>query len=653
MHDGVTSTFFRNGEALIVRTDGSDGQLHDYTVAYTFGVAPLQQYLIGFPDGRYQALGIAWDARPRAAGGRRWFDLYPDERFRPGDPLHWTGRLQNWNHMCAECHSTGVEKNYNPAARSYHTTWKEIDVSCEACHGPGSRHVTWAERHAGGDSSKGLAVLFDERRGVRWPIDGLSGNARRSIARTTDKEIETCARCHSRRTELFEDYRWGRPLMDTHLPALLEEGLYHADGQIEGEVYEYGSFLQSRMQQRGVTCSDCHEPHGLTLRAPGDGVCLQCHLSIKYATAQHHFHRPGSAGSACVDCHMPATTYMIVDPRRDHSFRIPRPDLSARLGTPNACTGCHRDESAQWAASRIRDWYGHEPHGYQRYADALSAARTQAADAEALLAALVRDVEQPGIARATAASELARWPSPTSVAVLAEALGDRDPLVRYGAVSGLEPLPAEARWRLASALLGDPVRAVRIAVASLVADVPVSDIQGDQRAALDHATEEDIAAQRLNADQPESQVNLGNLAAKRGQVLDAERAYRTALEIAPDCVSAYVNLADVLRQTGRDDKGGRLLRAGLARLPEAAALYHSLGLLQIRQKNLTAALVSLKRAVDLAPDDARFTYVYAVALESAGREEEALAVIDAGLRHAPGDRTLHELRSRLRPGSTR
>ena len=164
-HFGVTSKFFRRGGEFYVRTEGPDGEPHDYRIAYTFGVAPLQQYLIAFPGGRYQALGLAWDTRPAGAGGQRWFHLTPDEKIPPGDSLHWTGRLQNWNSQCADCHSTGLSKGYVPEADSFATTWSEIDVSCEACHGPGSAHVAWAREEAGNAESGGKGLVVDLRSG--------------------------------------------------------------------------------------------------------------------------------------------------------------------------------------------------------------------------------------------------------------------------------------------------------------------------------------------------------------------------------------------------------------------------------------------------------------------------------------------------------
>jgi len=286
-----------------VRTDGPDGQLADYKISYAFGVAPLQQYLVEFPGGRMQALGIAWDARPRAEDGQRWFHLYPGERITHDDELHWTRPAQNWNLQCAACHSTDLHKNYDPAAKTYRTSWSEVSVGCEACHGPGSRHVEWARgrdaRRADGGalqsaSDVGLLVSLDERRGVTWARDAATDLPHRSRARRSDTEIEACARCHASRTRMFDDDPPGSPLLASHLPALLVRGSYQADGQLEGEVYEYGSFLQSRMAHEGVTCSDCHDPHRASLRAEGNGLCLQCHDGARYDTAAHHHHASGS-----------------------------------------------------------------------------------------------------------------------------------------------------------------------------------------------------------------------------------------------------------------------------------------------------------------------------------------------------------------------
>src|SRR5216684_2604640 len=318
---GITSTLFRRGEKFMVRTDGSDGAIHDYEIEFTFGIAPLQQYLTAMPGGRLQALGIAWDSRPRERGGRLWFFLYPGQRISPSNPLHWTSIDQTWNYMCADCHSTNLRKNYELRTRTYATTYAEIDVACEACHGPGSNHVSWARKQGEWqrfEIDHGLTIALDERKGVSWPADSAGDKIRRSRPRESEREIQMCARCHSRRGEIYEDYVHGQPVGDDYRVALLDQDLYFPDGQIKGEVYEYGSFIQSRMFHAGVNCTDCHEPHGLKLRGDGNSVCLQCHSAPKYDSSKHHFHHMGSPGAQCVECHMPIRTYMVVDARRDH-----------------------------------------------------------------------------------------------------------------------------------------------------------------------------------------------------------------------------------------------------------------------------------------------------------------------------------------------
>lgn len=363
---GLETRFFRRDGRFLVSTEGPDGKPHEYEIAYTFGYDPLQQYLIAFPGGRYQALSVCWDTRPRAAGGQRWFHLYPQERIRAGDVLHWTSLSQNWNFQCAECHSTNLRKNFVAAENRYATTWSEINVSCEACHGPGSRHVAWATNPvgsvgggaAGSAADKGLVFTLGAKNGAAWTVNPATGIGERSKPRTSTMEVDTCARCHARRSTLTDRYEFGRALADTHRPALLEDPLYFADGQIRDEVYEYGSFVQSRMFATGVTCSDCHDPHGVTIAAPVDQVCARCHLPAKFAAPAHHHHREGSTGSSCVACHMPERTYMVIDGRHDHSFRVPRPDLSVALDTPDSCTTCHAGKPARWAADATRAWFG-------------------------------------------------------------------------------------------------------------------------------------------------------------------------------------------------------------------------------------------------------------------------------------------------------
>jgi hypothetical protein len=267
-HNDVQTTFSRRGDQFYIETEGADGQLDEFPVRYTFGVYPLQQYLVELPDSNLQAFSVAWDSRPEPEGGQRWFHLYGDERIDPNDVLHWTRPSQNWATMCADCHSTGFEKTFDLETGLFETSWEEIDVSCEACHGPGSQHVVWAASSRK-TTDPGLRPVLDERRSISWVLNEQTGNSRRSEPRVTSTEINTCAPCHSRRARIAESPVPGDEFLNGYLPALIQPPLYHVDGQIRDEVYVYGSFLQSRMHVQGVTCSDCHEPHSLTLRAPG------------------------------------------------------------------------------------------------------------------------------------------------------------------------------------------------------------------------------------------------------------------------------------------------------------------------------------------------------------------------------------------------
>lgn len=629
---GITSSFFKKDGKFMVRTDGPDGKLQDYEIKYTFGVDPLQQYLIEFPGGRLQALSLTWDSRPKEQDGQRWFHLYPDEKIDHNDELHWTKASQNWNNMCAECHSTHLEKRYDPATRTFSTIWSEIDVSCEACHGPGSDHIVWAEHKPGWDqlaASKGLTIQLDERKDIQWTNDPTTGHAVRSKTRHSDKEIEMCARCHSRRSPITSNYVHGEPLLDHYLPRLLDQGMYYADGQINDEVYVYGSFVQSKMYHTGITCSDCHQPHSLKLKIPGNGVCLQCHQASKYEQDKHHFHKTGTQGASCAECHMPPKTYMEVDPRHDHSMRIPRPDLSVEIGAPNACNNCHQDKSPEWAAKQVNKWYGDKPiKGFQSYAVALNAARQGLPGAGNKLAALIRDTETPDISRATALTHISPYLSSTTADVFAVGLTDPSPVVRVAALNVIENMPPEVRGRFAFPMLDDPIRAVRIEAARVLASLPTGELNAEQLASLEKGLKEYVDAQLAMAERSESQTNLGILYSNQNKFEKAVSAYKTAIELNPVYIPAYVNLADLYRSRGKENKAVAVLRHALKTMPENALLHHVLGLTLVRQEQTNEAIAELKMASELNPDDVRYVYVYAVALNSTAKPELAVAVLE-------------------------
>jgi tetratricopeptide (TPR) repeat protein len=639
-NNGVRSSFFRRGTKFMVRTDGPNGGLHDYEIEYTFGVYPLQQYLIAMPGGRLQAFGIAWDSRPSERGGQRWFSLYPGEKITYRDSRHWTGIDQNWNYMCADCHSTNLRKNYDARTRTFSTSYSEIDVSCEACHGPGSDHVAWANKERGWTklANDGLAIALDERIGAAWPIDPATGNARRSPPRRSEREIQMCARCHSRRGQIHEDYVRGQPVGDDFRVALLRQDLYYPDGQIKEEDYEYGSFVQSRMFSAGVTCSDCHEAHCLRLRATGNNLCMQCHSAKKYDSPKHHFHKVGSAGARCVECHMPTRTYMVVNPRRDHSIRIPRPDLSVKFGTPNACINCHTDKPAQWALDSVDKWYGSAARGFQRFAQALDAGSSGAPGAQQSLERLIADREQPAIARATALSMLSPYAPPPTDAAISIGVSDDSALVRRAAARALSNSDPAASANALAPILRDPVRAVRIEAAEVLAGLRADNLPAEVGAAFNRATDEYIGAQQLNADRPEAHMNLGILYTKENHLDKAEVELKTALSLDPSFVPAAVNLADLYRGQNRDEDGERVLEDAIGRSPDDASLEHALGLLMVRKKRTAQGLDLLAAAARSDPSNARYVYVYALALNDAGQTNAAIETLENSIKAHPYDR---------------
>lgn len=638
-YDGGEARFFRRDGKPFVHTEGADGKPADFEIRHTFGWYPLQQYLVDIGTGRLQALPFAWDARGEDEGGQRWFHLYADQPPRPGDSLHWTGRDQNWNFMCAGCHSTNLEKRYEPQADRFDTRWSDINVACEACHGPGSKHVEWAKTARQDTTAhKGLTVPMvpDGKWAFTTAGKGIAhwnGPDRRAA-------MQPCFACHSRRREIANPLHADTALFDQAVPSLLEPGLYHVDGQIDGEVFEYGSFLQSRMYRAGVICQDCHQPHTGKLRLQGNALCTQCHAPASFATPGHHHHAAGSAGSQCVDCHMTGKTYMGVDFRRDHSFRLPRPELSEAFGTPNACTGCHADQPASWATAQIRDWIGESGRGHAALAAALDASRRHRLDAAAALLAVLGHAGASPIARATAVAALADYPGPQARERLRLAASDPEPLLRLAAVQASRLLAPDEQQRLLLGRLNDATLAVRTEAARLAIHIPDQRLDDAARTRLDAVVAELVASETIHLDRPEARLNLALIDLARGNFATAEAALQQALHMDQAFVPARINLADLYRASGRDAEVEALLREGLRISPDSADLKHALGLFKVRQGDRRAALELLAAAAKAAPDNPRYAYVYAVALLDSGDAPQALAVTRQALARTPNDASL-------------
>jgi tetratricopeptide (TPR) repeat protein len=640
-HFKETARFVREGDAFFVEALGADGERGRFPVMYTFGVEPLQQYLVEIDPGRLQSFLFAWDTRSKEQGGQRWFHLQPDEYVEPGDALHWTAPSYNWNYSCAECHSTALKKNYDRATKRYSTEYFEINVGCEACHGAGSRHVELAETADAEKDALPANGGFDRRLPTPakriWSFDEGKSIASLSASPPSD-ETETCAPCHSRRADLGGE---STSFHDRYRVAALDELLYFDDGQIRDEVYVYGSFLQSKMHAAGVICSDCHDGHSTKLRLEGNALCSQCHQADVYDTSKHLFHAAGTPGSLCTDCHMPERTYMVNDDRADHRFGIPRPALAAKIGAPDACTDCHAGKSANWAEREIAKRF--ESRVAHPFADALHAARTQRPEGERGLVELVAVGKAPAIVRATALLELRNLGSPALPALLMRAGSDPSPIVRRSVAVAARDMPPEQRVEVVRPLLRDEVRSVRSEAVAAVLGVHAGDWSATDRAALKSATAEYIEARSFNTDRGEGLADMAYVAMLAGDFKYAEENLREALDIDPTFTAAYVNLADLYRSQERDEEADSTLREGLKKAADEAAVEFALGLTLVRLGRHSEAMLHLRRAFESRPETIRFGYVYAVALFDGGQREASLRTLEQMRKRYPANRDILQL----------
>jgi tetratricopeptide (TPR) repeat protein len=604
----ITARFYRRDGKHFVETQGPDGRPAEFEIAYTFGVEPLQQYLIPFPGGRLQSLTVAWDTERN-----EWFDLYPDQDIPSDDWLHWTRGGQNWNGMCAECHSTNLIKGYDPDAQTFSTTWSEIDVSCEACHGPGSRHVEWARMP---------------------PMARPESENAELVIRTSDvssrHQVELCAPCHSRRTELGDYDHTRLDLLDNIVPSTLDEGLYHSDGQILEEVYVYGSYVQSKMYRNDIRCSDCHDVHSLELLAPGNDLCTRCHQAEVYDSYTHHFHQrevdgEPSDGHLCVKCHMPEQPYMVIDWRADHSLRVPRPDLTAELGAPNACSGCHDDQPLEWVMEHYETWYGQARK--PQYGTVLASGRDR--DPEALdgLIRLAGDTLSPAIVRATALTLLGAYPGQASTDAFNQALSDPEALVRHTAISSVNTEDPAEFVELLTPLLFDQVRGVRLHAASRLAGLPDELFKPYQQEVLADALTEYEQVMAYSLDFPFAAHNLGNLAARLGDQEKAAAYYEAAIEIDDLFFPAKANLAVLCSASGRNDEAERLLREILEAYPDQHDSAYSLGLLLAEMNRHDEAARYMRQAAAGMSDQPRVFYNLGLLEQYLGRSAEAEAAL--------------------------
>jgi len=619
----TTARFFVEDGQYVVETENGDGDLARFPIRYTVGVTPLQQYLVETTGGRLQALDIAWDTIEE-----QWFHLYADDIPAPGDGLHWTGPYKNWQARCAVCHQTDFHKGYDPQTETYHSTWADLTVGCEACHGPASGHVAaMAEPDDTWQASDEL---------VQATMAGFVNLADATV------QAETCAPCHARRIAFDGDsVPPGAPFADHFGLSLLSDGIYFADGQVDAEDYVYGSFEQSAMARAGVTCSNCHNPHSGELVADGNGVCTQCHNpqgSELFAAAPrgdfdspvHHHHTEGSDGAMCVSCHMPTRTYMVVDPRRDHSFRIPRPDIAELVGAPDACTSCHVGQSQSWAAQTIRDWFPegrwHEAH----FGEVLQAGRTRD-DAETTerLLALAGDTAYPAIVRATAIELLGVRLNPELGPRLYPFVEDDDPLVRAAAANALRVAPAGVRGGIVAPLLADPIRSVRMTAALATIDLSTDGLTQEELDVVEQARADLQTALTEMADFPETQLQIGAMALALRNVDAATSAFSEAVRMDPQLIDAWMMLARIGLATGDLGAVDQTLSAALQHNPDNALLLQSYGNVLSDAGRLDEAVARLRAATAVAPLDPLVRFDLAIALSRGGDDAGALQSLQA------------------------
>ncbi|MBC3759226.1 tetratricopeptide repeat protein [Hyunsoonleella sp. SJ7] len=627
---GVTSKFYKKDGEFFVNTEGRDGKYHDYKIEYTFGVTPLQQYIVKFPDGHYQCLRTAWDTEKG-----KWFDLYPDFKVVHSEWLHWSRGGLNWNNMCADCHSTNVRKNYNMESHGYDTKYALINVSCEACHGPGKTHVQKA-------NAEGTKYKFD--------------NDLKMTLNTPPKElVDQCARCHVRREQISEHFNFEGTFLDHYFPQLIANNLYHPDGQILDEVYVYGSFLQSKMYQNNVTCTNCHNPHSLKLRFEGNQLCAQCHDTKKYDAPTHHFHKANSEGSECINCHMTGKIYMGNDYRRDHSFRIPRPDLSLKYGTPNACVQCHTDKDDKWAWENYKKTHGVPKQ--KHFSDLLAPALTGDPHGLEKLMELSKDTIYPEIARASAVRAMSGYVTQESINELLRFLDDESALVRGATIDAFNDLNTTDYVNSFLPLLKDEKRSVRtkafLAIASLnELQIPedykdayrkvqkefnthlrvTGDFSGGRaKKATYYLKKGDVAnaikwfEKALEIDDLNNMIrtNLANLYYRNNQTAEAEAAFKTIIQQEPDFAQTYYSYALLLAELNRTEEAIKQMELAIGHMPENVRFYYNLSLLYDKVNDLKKAEDTAVKGLKIAPNNESLLYVLAYIYQKGGEISKA------------------------------
>lgn len=628
--------FTENGvyKATIFDDEKDGGETFD--IKYTFGHFPLQQYLVETATGRLQVLPFAWDSRAKDIGGQRWYYNYGHEEVAAKDRLHWRQPLQNWNGMCADCHSDELTRNYNSKSNRFDSNYSHISVGCVSCHG------VMNDQTKGHPSERGASPSIDlsptKNNIVKQSVMSKTYTGADSLVNhwliTADKDtaiwkgkardnsfMDNCFACHALRSPLADGFKANQPFLDQFTPSLVIPPNYFADGQIKEEVYVYGSFLQSKMYDSGVNCLDCHDSHTMKLKVEGNGLCLQCHKATVFETKEHYKHEPLSEGAQCINCHMPDKTYMGVDNRRDHSFKIPRPDLSILYKTPNACTNCHRDKTNQWASNALENWFG-RPKVLTPSKQTLLKLRHGQMISKNAFFSLLEDETLDAVSRASALDLIKQVTGELSATDLHAYVQHKEPLIRLSAARAGEMVKPVQRVTLLTPLLSDQYKAVRAAAAHSLLTLQVA--KQDSKA-YTQAFSELLTANEISAWRGEGRVNQGNLAMRAGDLIGTEIAYKGSIDVDPYFPVGYLNLADFYRAKGREELVSQVLLSGMNNIPKSAEMAYAYGLHLVRIQKLEQAVEYFKNAMLLDNSNAQLAYTYVLAMDGSSKSTEALS----------------------------
>jgi len=439
---------------------------------------------------------------------------------------------------------------------------------------------------------------------------------------------------------------------NNYRPQLITPPLYFSDGQILDEDYVFASFTQSKMYMHDVRCNDCHDSHSLKLKIDGNALCTQCHRGEEYDTYQHHFHKyanekgepvtnkfgdivPVGEGALCKTCHMPARYYMGIDYRRDHSLRIPRPDLSILYKVPNACNDCHADKSFQWSEDFIKKYYGERKKF--TYGSVLSDGYLQNNGADTSLIHLIKNDLYPEIVRATAIQYLAAYDNKKSKELIKSMLDNPEPIVRESAVTGFDENNIMDLITTLSPILDDPVKIVRFAAANRLFELDKQFFTDSLYNKISLVMNEYYNAILYTSDFPSGRYNLANYYSRKGDLVKAEKFYKDAIRLDGHFYPAKSNLALLYYSQGNFSEAEKLFLDLIKNNKEYTEGNYYLGLLYAEQKRYNEAANFLQRYLLQKNPNSRTYYNLGLVYQYLNQNQKAESILLKGNELIPNN----------------